>query len=160
MLEAVVTCPTPTRDESLKRRSLPARWCRRLHLNMDCDRSSYLRGDARHADGWRWVKAPSVRRRCLFLRFVEVASAVETPAQKRSSRRERRRASAGAATIELETDGVTVRVGRDAATIAAVIRALSWSLQLYSKRRLLPQGRDQPQHRKDGPPPSDHGHNL
>jgi len=59
-----------------------------------------------------------------------VPAVVDTPPSTSSTRRQckvrRDEAEVGAGTIEIEIDGVTVRIGRDASaiTIAAVLRAL------------------------------------
>jgi len=62
----------------------------------------------------------------LFVPAVVVAAPFSEPAAQRPARPRKRKAARDAGVIELEIDGVAMRVGRgaDAKTVAAVIRAL------------------------------------
>ena len=89
---------------------------------MDCRRSSYLAGDV-NCENPRLE--PSEADRLQFVpAVVDVASSTSTVRRQRNA--PPCKAEPGAGMIEVEIDGVTIRVGRgaDVKTVRAVLRAL------------------------------------
>ena len=78
--------------------------------------------------GWRrqLQESQAARSHAEELQFVPAVLAPSSPSVRRQRKMPRRQVEPGAGMIEVEIDGVTVRVGRgaDAKTVTAVLRAL------------------------------------
>ena len=106
----------------MKRRSFRARWFRKSHAGIGWRRSNCSHGAARRGD---LPGADAVTEAPQFVPAV-VEPALPEGAARRRQRQRARPVDRGSGIIEVETEGVSVRVGRgaDVKTVAVVIRAL------------------------------------